>query len=63
MSFETGRTLKGWGVVRGKPWHLAGVYETKEEAEAKAQELGSDYEAHFGENQEGTDNFIWTTVK
>ena len=59
MPFVEGTTLKGWGVTRNAPWHFAGIFQTKEEAEVRAKELGADYEVHYGENQEGTDNFIW----
>lgn len=60
MSFVEGTTLTGWGVVRSAPWHFAGIFETKQQAESKANELGPEYEVHFGENREGTDDFIWS---
>jgi hypothetical protein len=58
MPFQEGKTLTGWGVVRNAPWHFAGLYPTKHEADTKAQEMGAGYVALFGEQQEGTDNFI-----
>lgn len=61
MPFVDGTTLTGWGVVRNSPWHFEGLHASQEEAEARAAELGSAYEVHYGENQEGTDNFIWTS--
>lgn len=62
MPFQNGNTLAGYGVVRVAPatWHFAGLFKTKQEAAAKAAELGDGYEVHYGEQQEGTDNFIWT---
>lgn len=61
MAFTTGETIKGWGVVREKPWHFVGIFSTKELAEKKALESGADYVVRFGENQAGTDNFIWSS--
>lgn len=62
MPFENAETIFGWGVVRSRPWHLAGVFETREEAEAKAAELGEGYAVHRGENRKGSDDFIWTEI-
>ena len=58
MPFTMGKALKGWGVVRKSPWHFAGLYPTKQEADAKAQEMGAGYVVLFGEQLQGTDNFI-----
>lgn len=58
MPFKEGNTLTGWGFVRGAPWDFAGIFKTKEEAEAKAADMGEGYEVRYGENQEGTDNFM-----
>lgn len=59
--FVDGVTLTGWGVFRGgeKPWHFVGMFASKEDAQAKAAEMGPDYEVQWGDNQEGTDNFLW----
>jgi hypothetical protein len=35
MPFTMGKALKGWGVVRKSPWHFAGLYSTKQEADAR----------------------------
>ncbi|WP_037033013.1 hypothetical protein [Rahnella sp. WP5] len=51
--------VMGWGVVRNAPWHLAGVYATKDVAETKAELLGEDYRAHYGSHHLGTDDFIY----
>lgn len=40
--------VMGWAVVRSSPWHLVGVYATKDVAETKAENLGGDYEARYG---------------
>jgi hypothetical protein len=58
MPFVEGTTRKGWGVVRQAPWHLAGVFSTKVEADQERTKLGKDYMIRFGENQVGTDNFV-----
>ncbi len=43
--------LVGYGVVRASPdlWHLAGIFGTRTEAEAKAFELGDGYDVRYGE--------------
>lgn len=50
--------VKGWGVVRSSPWHLAGVYATEEVAEAKAKALGEGYEPRYGSHRLGSDDFV-----
>jgi len=60
MPFSDGKTISCWGVVRFSPWHLADMYDGKAEANAKALEMGPDYVVRWGENREGTDDFIWT---
>jgi hypothetical protein len=62
MGYESGKTISGWGVVRNSPWHFAGIFETESEAKARAAELGEGYEVHYGDNREGTDDFIWTSA-
>ena len=51
--------VKGWGVVRNSPWHLVGVYATKDVAETKAVSLGADYEAHYGSHRLDSDDFVY----
>jgi len=50
--------VKGWGVYRQEPWHLAGVFSTAEEAEAVRLEKGDGYKASFGSHRPGTDDFV-----
>ncbi|MEF9901149.1 MAG: hypothetical protein RR736_23980 [Pseudomonas sp.] len=50
-------SVLGWGVVRNAPWHLQGVYESKEEAQAQAKIAGDGYSASYGSYVPGTDNF------
>jgi hypothetical protein len=63
-SFVEGETIRGWGVVRCPPypWHFIGMFDSKEEAEAAAKNAGSGYQARYGDNQAGTDNFIWSQI-
>ncbi len=35
--------VKGWGVIRSAPWHFAGLFLSKEEADALQSKLGTDY--------------------
>jgi len=51
--------VKAWGVVKNEKWDLAGVYGNQEDARAKADEMGVDYQVHFGSHKLGTDDFIW----
>lgn len=51
----------GWGVVRTSPWHLVGVYATKDVAETKAAELGVGYDAVYGSHRIGSDDFVTGT--
>jgi hypothetical protein len=60
MPFTEGKTLKGWGVVREAPWHFAGIFQSRKDAEARAAQLGANYVVRLGEQQEGTDNFVWS---
>lgn len=48
----------GWGVLRTSPWHLVGVYATKDVAETKAAGLGVEYEAAYGSHRVGSDDFV-----
>jgi hypothetical protein len=58
VPFTMGKSVKGWGVVRNSPWHFAGLYPTKQEADAKAREMGSGYVVRLGEEQVGTGIFL-----
>lgn len=60
MPYPGQKTIRGWGVVREKPWHLVGIYQTEREALIKRGEMGTGYVAAFGEGREGADDFIWT---
>lgn len=50
---------RGFGVLRPAPWHLAGLFSDKAEADACAASLGEDYIVRFGSNRYGTDDFIY----
>ncbi|WP_426958407.1 hypothetical protein [Muricoccus radiodurans] len=55
---------EGWAVIRapGHPWHFAGFYATRDEADDKALEMGPDYRVRFGMNRQGSDAFVWSSV-
>ncbi len=58
-----GEMLKqGWGVLRQKPWHLAGVFASSPEAEALAQNLGASYEVRYGDHDASASSFSFTTI-
>ncbi len=50
----------GWGVIRLKPWHLAGIFESSAEAENLAQRLGPGYAGKYGEHTLGSPEFNFT---
>jgi hypothetical protein len=53
-----GELLKqGWGVVRLKPWHLAGIFASSAEAENLARALGPDYAVKYGDHVAGSPDF------
>jgi hypothetical protein len=53
-------TLMGWGVFRIDPWHFVGIFGSRRQADARAQEIGIGYVVRLGELQEGTDKFEWS---
>jgi hypothetical protein len=58
VAYKRDVTISGFGVIKKTPWHLAGVFHTKTEAEKKAAELGPDYEVQYGENRKDLNDFI-----
>jgi hypothetical protein len=48
---------RGWGVLRLKPFHLAGIFASSIDAETLAQSLGPDYVVKFGEHEAGSSDF------
>jgi hypothetical protein len=53
-----GKALRGWGVIRPSPYHFAGLYRTKADAEVKALAMGSEYLVSYGAQEIGTENFF-----
>jgi hypothetical protein len=60
MAYRPDQTIVGYGVFRTNPWHLAGVFCTRRQAEAKASQLGSDYQVRWGENRDAIQDFVVT---
>ena len=58
MPLPIGNTRRGWGVSRAEPYHFAGLYRTKPEADAKAAAMGPDYIVSYGAQEAGTENFF-----
>jgi hypothetical protein len=52
---------EGWGVLREKPWHLAGVFASSTEAETLQQKLGPSYVVKYGEHVAGSPDFVSQT--
>lgn len=50
----------GWGVVRVKPWHLAGIFASSIDAEALAETMGPGYVVQFGDHIPGSGEFSVT---
>lgn len=51
--------MKGWAVIRNSPWDLAGVFLTKELADAEQKVRGEEYVVGYGSRQLGSNNFIF----
>ncbi|QHD48492.1 hypothetical protein [Vreelandella aquamarina] len=66
MNFEIDENLKidpdnkgwvlGWAVLTTSPWHLAGVYASKQKAEATCPE---GYKVEYGSHRLGSDDFTY----
>lgn len=56
---DSQRWVMGWAVVRRSPWHLIGLYASKDMADTKAGTLGEEYESAYGSHCLGTDDFIF----
>jgi hypothetical protein len=54
--------IRGYGVVRMKPWHLAGLFPTQAEAEKHRKTLGNgnEFVVRLGSRRLGTDDFIFS---
>ncbi len=52
--------LQGWGVVEGDPpaWKLAGVFETRHEAQTAAITAGPAYQVRWGSYDERSKAFV-----
>lgn len=58
-----GEMLKrGWGVLREKPWHLAGIFSSSGDAEQLAESLGAEYAVKYGEHPVGSSEFIFANA-
>jgi hypothetical protein len=56
-----GEMLKrGWGVLRLRPWHLAGIFTSSADAENLALSLGQDYTVKYGEHAPGSTDFSFS---
>jgi hypothetical protein len=50
--------LKGFGVFRMEPWHFAGLFHTRQEAEQTRDEFGPGYEVAYGSHRRDSDDFV-----
>lgn len=57
MSIPGSNLTAGWGVLRLKPWHLAGVFRSSGEAERFASSLGEGYVIKYGDHRVGSQDF------
>jgi hypothetical protein len=60
--YVEGKLAVAGGVVSPAPWKFAGLFSSKLDAENEAAKLGGEYVVRFGDNREGTDDFVWTTL-
>jgi len=57
MSIQGDLLTAGWGVIRLKPWHLAGIFKSSEDAERLARSLGAPYLVRYGDHVVGSPDF------
>ena len=53
--------VRGWGVLRNSPWHLEGIFPTKEDAEQRRKALGGEYVVAYGSRRLATDDFVFAS--
>jgi hypothetical protein len=58
VPFSGDKSRFGWAALCSEPWHLAAVYGTRKQADAKSRELGEAYKVVYGEQRIGSDEFI-----
>ena len=61
MSIQGDHLTAGWGVIRLKPWHLAGIFKSSEDAERLARSLGVPYIVRYGDHVVGSPDFSFTS--
>ncbi|WP_233956041.1 protease-associated domain-containing protein [Pectobacterium versatile] len=47
-----------WACYRNSPWHLAGIFHTKEDAIKMQSKLGDGYKVKFGTHWKNTTDFV-----
>lgn len=57
VPFGGHKSKSGWAALCREPWHVAAIYGTRKQAEAKARELGEGYKVFYGEQRVGSDEF------
>lgn len=62
MSFPGADLKQGWGVVRLKPWHLAGIFASSIDAENLVMQLGPTYSVKFGDHAIGSTEFSFSNA-
>jgi len=60
MPFPGKDNISGWGVIRMDPWDFAGVFEFREQAEARSKEKGDGYIVRYGDHAVGSTDFVWS---
>ena len=60
MAIQGDALKQGWGVIRLKPWHLAGVFVSSIDAENLAQQLGEGYVVKYGDHAFGSPDFTFS---
>lgn len=56
--FPNKDNIVGWGVYRDVPWHFAGIFQHKRQADERAAEMGDGCKVASGRQPIGTDDFI-----
>lgn len=63
MAIQGDALKQGWGVIRLRPWHLAGIFVSSADAEALARQLGDAYVVKYGDHVFGSPDFAFNNVR
>ena len=57
MTYPMARKDEGWGVYRTVPWHIHGIYLTRQQADQESRTAGKQYHVAYGYVSAFSDEF------